>query len=126
MNWHLLWPPLLALAAGWALALDRAAIAALVGFGLWAGLILARRRLPLRFAALAFFAAVSLGFTAAVFAAFENLGLREFIELPAAGRFVGVALGCAAVSFAVLALASAAWTLVTGSSAADADDEPRA
>lgn len=125
MTLRLVLPPLLALGIGWALALDRAAGAALVGGALWLGLVLARRPLPLRFAALAFFAAVTFGFTAAVFAAFAGRSLRELIELPLADHFVGIALGCAAVAFAALAAASAAWTLVTGRRADDGEDNER-
>ena len=108
----LLLPPLLGLAAAYALGLDRIAAAALFGAACWLGLKLARRPLPLQFSAFAAFGAVSFGFMAAVFAALVGRSVHEMLAQPLAEQFVGIALALAAVAFGALALVGGLWTML--------------
>ncbi len=122
-------PPVLALAAAYALDLDRIAGAALLGIACWLGLLLAGRRLPLQFYAFAMFAAVIFGFMAAVFASIVGGSVYQMVALPWTEQFVGITLACMAVAFAALAVVGGLWTMLRGSPATEdsvaGDDPPR-
>lgn len=116
-------PPLLALAAAYALDLDRIPAAALFGAACWLGLKLAGRPLPLQFSAFAAFGAVSFGFMAAVFAAMVGRSVYEMLAQPFAEQFVGIALALAAVAFGALALVGGLWTMLLGPGRAAPNDD---
>ena len=116
--------PLAALAAAYALGLDRIGAAALFGAACWIGLKLAGRTLPLQFSAFAMFGAVTFGFMAAVFAALVDRSVYQMLAQPWSEQFVGITLALAAVAFGALALVGGLWTLLAGGrSPASADDD---
>jgi hypothetical protein len=115
---RLLLPPLIALAAAYALDLGRIPSAALFGVALWAGLKLAGRPLPIQFAAFAMFAAVAFGFMAAVFASLIGQDVYGMLAAPWSEQFVGITIALAAVAFGALALVSGLWAMGVGSGGA--------
>lgn len=123
MNARLLLPPLVAVAAAYVFGLDRIPAAALFGASCWVGLKLARRPLPLQFAAFAMFAAVAFGFMAAVFASLVGKTVYEMLDLPLGEQFVGITLACAAVAFGALALVSGLWAMARGSGETPPNDD---
>ena len=122
MTPKLLMPPLVALAAAYALDLDRIPGAALFGTACWLGLKLAGRPLPLQFSAFAAFGAVSFGFMAAVFASLVGRSVYEMLAQPLAEQFVGITLALAAVAFGALALVGGLWTMLLGPGRRAADE----
>jgi hypothetical protein len=76
---------------------------------------LARRPMPLQFAAFAMFAAVAFGFMAAVFAAMIGQDVHQMLAAPLSEQFVGMTLGWLAVAFLGLAAGSASITWLFGS-----------
>jgi hypothetical protein len=113
MRWT--FPPLVALALSYAIDAGPIGSAALFGAACALAMRLARRPMPLQFAAFAMFAAVSFGFMAAVFAALIGQDVHRMLAAPLAEQFVGIALGWLAAAFLGLAMTAALITWVRGS-----------
>jgi hypothetical protein len=124
MNYTLLAPVLLAAASAWLLDFSRFASAALIGAALAVGLIIAGRRVTVRFAALAFGAALALGVTAMLFAEVIGVPVRALLEGPINEQIVAIALAWAAVMFIGVGFVAAAWGMWRG--VPEVDDEPPA
>ncbi len=116
----LLAAPLLA----WLGGLGPLASAVLIGAGAWLALLLARRKMPVAFAALAMFGGVVFGFMAAVFAALHGISAHELLALEFGRQPVGITLAWIAVALATLGVCSGTMALLAPSPPAADDDGP--
>jgi hypothetical protein len=116
------WPLAVALPGAWLLDLSRLSTAGLAGLALAVGLVLAGRRVTLRFAALGFGAALALGFTAMMLADLIGLPLRTLLEGPINEHVVTIVLAWVAAMLAGLGFASGLWAMLRGEPGPD--DEP--
>lgn len=127
MHWVV--PLLVAPALGYGLNAGPMASAALFGVACALSMRLARRPMPLQFAAFAMFAAVAFGFMAAVFAAMVGKDVHQMLAAPLSEQFFGITLGWLAVAFLGLAAGSASITWLRASGEApsepNGDDEHR-
>lgn len=113
MRW--IFPLLIAPVVGYAVDAGPVGSAALFGMACAVAMRLARRPMPLQFAAFAMFAAVTFGFMAAVFAAMVGQDVHQMLAAPLSEQFVGMTLGWLAVAFLGLAAGSASITWLYGS-----------
>ena len=114
---------LAAAAAAWLLGFSRFASAALIGLAIAIGLVLAGRRVTVRFAALSFGAALAFGFTAMTLAELIGVPVRTLLEGEISEHVVVIAMAWLAVMFVGLGLAAAAWGLWRGVPEPDAEDD---
>ena len=111
-----------AVAASYLLGLSRIAAAALLGMACALALLLAGRRLTLRFAALLFGAALAFAFTAMMLAELIGVPVLALLEGPFGEQAIALVLAWLAVFFAALGLASGLWAMLRG--LPDPEDEP--
>jgi uncharacterized membrane protein AbrB (regulator of aidB expression) len=124
MNPNLIAPVVVAAACAWLLEFSRFASAALIGAAIAVGLIVAGRRVTVRFAALAFGVALAFGFTAMMFAELIGLPVRELLERPLDKQVVAITLAWVAVMFVGLGLVAAAWGMWRNVPEADEEGKP--
>lgn len=119
MRLQTLAPLLAAVAAAWLFDLSRMATAALIGAALALAMIAAQRPVTLRFAALAFGAALALGFTAMMLAELIGVRVRDLLEGPWHQHAIARVLAWLAVACAALGVASALYAMARAGSAVD-------
>lgn len=96
----------------WLGGLGPLASAALLGGAAWLALLLARRQMPVAFAALALFGGVVFGFMAAVFAALHGVSAHELLALEFGRQPVGITLAWIAIALATLGVCSGTTALL--------------
>lgn len=114
----------LAVVCAWLFGMSRLATAALVGIAGAIGLIIAGRRVTLRFAALSFGAALAFGIVAMVLAELTGQSVRTLLEAPLDRNAIALVLAWLAVMFAALGFAGGLWAMLRGAGEDAPTDAP--